>query len=121
MPLQGHDLLRIYFYDAPPAQGVLRNPVDGSVLDLAKTVLSAQATSLLDTIELRPNFALRKGETIVNGWRLGVKALKSMAAAPRAPTPKDFVPNIEQKRDDLRIGLNIARLALRQLVRVIVW
>ena len=118
--LQGHDLLRIYFYDAPPAQGVMRNPIDGSVLDLAKTALSAQATSLFDTIELRPNFALRKGETIVHGWRLGDKALKSMAAAPRVPAPRDFVPNIEQKGVDLRIGLDIARLALRQLVRVIV-
>ena len=118
--LTGHDLLRIYFYDAPPAQGVLRNPVDGSKLDLGQTRRSAEAASLFDTLELRPNFALRKGETVVHGWQLGDRALANMAKSPRAPTANDFVPNIEQKGVDLRIGLDIARLALRDLARVIV-
>jgi uncharacterized LabA/DUF88 family protein len=56
----------------------------------------------------------------MHGWQLGAKAMQSMAKKPRVPTAKDFVPNIEQKGVDLRIGLDIARLALRQLVRAIV-
>ena len=44
--LTGHDLLRIYFYDAPPAKGTLRNPINGSILDL----------SISD--DRRPNFQL---------------------------------------------------------------
>jgi uncharacterized LabA/DUF88 family protein len=33
---------------------------------------------------------------------------------------EDLVPNVQQKGVDLRIGLDIARLSLRQLVEVIV-
>jgi len=45
--LAGYDLLRIYFYDAPPATGVIKNPIDGSLLDLAKTKIFASHESLL--------------------------------------------------------------------------
>ncbi len=43
-----------------------------------------------------------------------------MLKAPRAPTGQDIVPNVEQKGVDLRIGLDIARLALREMVEIIV-
>ena len=56
----------------------------------------------------------------MHGWRLGNRASASLARNPRAPTAQDFVPDIEQKGVDLRIGLDIARLALREKVRVIV-
>jgi uncharacterized LabA/DUF88 family protein len=118
--LTGYDRLRVYYYDAPPTQGVMINPVDGSKLDLSKTERSKEATSLFQTLELCPDFALRMGETVTHGWELGRRALAAMAKNPRAPTANDFVPNIEQKGVDLRIGLDIARLALRQLVQVIV-
>lgn len=38
----------------------------------------------------------------------------------RALAANDLVPNIEQKGVDLRIGLDIARLSIRQLAQVIV-
>jgi len=118
--LAGRDLLRIYFYDASPAKDRLKNPVDGSPLDLSVTNEFKQHVSLLDTLELMPNFAVRKGELVVHGWRLGNQALKGMLASPRAPMAKDFVPDLEQKGVDLRIGLDIARLALREMVDFIV-
>lgn len=118
--LNGYDLLRIYFYDAPPATQKLKNPIDGSVLDLGSSGVYARNTALFDEIELLQNFALRRGETVVRGWRIGQKALKQMVTAPRVPAPKDLTPNIQQKGVDLRIGLDVARLALRQLVQVIV-
>ena len=43
-----------------------------------------------------------------------------MQRSPRPPRPSDFVPAIEQKGVDLRIGLDIARLALRDMVRALV-
>ena len=118
--LVGRDLLRIYFYDAAPAKERLKNPVDGSPLDLSATIEFKQHVSLLDTLELMPNFAVRKGELAVHGWRLGNRALKGMVTSPRAPVAKDFVPDLEQKGVDLRIGLDIARLALREMVDFIV-
>lgn len=118
--LAGYDLLRIYFYDAPPATGVIKNPIDGSLLDLAKTKIFASHESLLDKLELSPNFAVRRGEVLSRGWKLGKAAMHQLTKTPRQVGPRDFVPNIEQKGVDLRIGLDIARLALCKLVDVIV-
>ncbi len=118
--LSDHDLLRIYFYDAPPATGVLTNPIDQQILNLANTPIHAQHSSLLDKLELRSNFALRLGETLVRSWRLGNSAFKDMVKTPRQPTARDFVPDIEQKGVDLRIGLDIARLSLKEMVDIIV-
>lgn len=57
---------------------------------------------------------------MIHGWRLGSQATRRLAQNPRPPTHQDFVPHIEQKGVDLRIGLDIARLALRENVRIIV-
>lgn len=118
--LPEHDLLRVYFYDAEPISSMARNPVDGTKLNLGTTRVYSNHKSLIDTLELTPNFAVRLGVTMMHGWRLGDMAMRSLTEKPRAPVAKDFVPNIEQKGVDLRIGLDIARLALREYVRTIV-
>lgn len=118
--LAGMSLLRVYFYDAHPASKKLKNPIDQSVVNLAGSHVHSRNVSLHQALELRPNFALRMGEAVVHGWQLGKYALNSISAKPRALTASDLVPNIEQKGVDLRIGLDIARLSLRGLVRVIV-
>ncbi len=118
--LEKYELLRIYFYHAPPATDEVTNPIDNSLLKLGESELSRNSRQLLDTLEMKPNFALRLGETVSMGWRLGEKALKSLSASKREFQPKDFVPDIKQKGVDLRIGLDIARLSLRQIVDIIV-
>jgi uncharacterized LabA/DUF88 family protein len=118
--LRTSSLLRVYFYDAPPAAGRITNPLDRKQIDLSSTPNHASNTSLQQTLEMQPDFALRMGETAVHGWSVGSKALKSLTKKPRALEAKDLVPDIEQKGVDLRIGLDIARLSLRQLVDVIV-
>jgi uncharacterized LabA/DUF88 family protein len=115
-----YELLRNYFYHATPATGVLVNPLDGSTIDLSGTRVHSQHESLLDRLELKPNFSVRLGETVTHEWRLGSAAMKSLMQTPRAVAPGDLVPNISQKGVDLRIGLDIARLALRELVRAVV-
>jgi len=118
--LANRDLLRIYFYDASPAKDKLTNPIDGSALDLSATQEFRAHMSLLDTLELTPNFAVRRGEVVAHGWKLGSRAFQNMMKAPRAPAAQDIVPDLEQKGVDLRIGLDIARLALREMVDIIV-
>lgn len=118
--LKDRDLLRIYFYDASPANEKLQNPIDGSTLNLSATPEYRQHISLLDTLELKPHFAVRRGEVVVHGWKLGSRAFQDMVKSPRAPIGKDIVPHLEQKGVDLRIGLDIARLALREYVDIIV-
>ncbi|MGK2741024.1 NYN domain-containing protein [Tepidicaulis sp. LMO-SS28] len=118
--LAGKELLRVYFYDSPPAEKMLMNPVDGTRLDLSKQQSHSQNMSLQQSLELFPDFALRMGEMAVRGWKLGPAANKKLQENPRAPTANDFVPDISQKGVDLRIGLDIARLALKDFVDVIV-
>lgn len=118
--LKALTLIRVYFYDAPPATGKLLNPIDRSKIDLTNTGNYAQNVSLQQALEMQPDFALRAGETAVHGWSLGSMALKSISKAPRALAANDLVPNIEQKGVDLRIGLDIARLSLCKFADVIV-
>lgn len=119
--LSNYTLLRVYFYDAPPATGIVTNPIDGTATDLSTSGHFAANVGLQQALELQPDMALRMGETVVHGWELGGAALKHIQKnGGRAVEAKDFVPNIEQKGVDLRIGLDIARLAVRQLVDIIV-
>lgn len=114
------DLLRVYFYDSPPVTGIMKNPIDGSTLDLSKTSVFTDNAKLLDEIELLPDFALRRGELMARGWRIGPAALRRMLKKPAAPNAKDLQPNIQQKGVDLRIGLDIARLSLCKTAHVVV-
>lgn len=118
--LANYDLLRIYFYHARPAVGTLTNPIDRSRLNLDTTSVRAQYIRLLDSLEMKPDVALRLGEAIVQGWRLGNAALRRIGKTGGTIAAGDMVPNITQKGVDLRIGLDIARLSLKQLVRIVV-
>lgn len=118
--LSGYGLLRIYYYDAPPATGLITNPLDKKTTNLGRTPQFAAATAFQDTIELAPDVALRKGELSCRGWRVKEAALKQIAKTGRALRPGDLAPNLEQKGVDLRIGLDIARLSLQRLVEVLV-
>lgn len=111
------DLLRIYYYDAPPAQNQLVNPIDGSLLDLQSTDTFAAATKLHSDLQSAPNVALRMGDVLSNGWRVSEGAIGKISRDPRPLAATDLKPNLSQKGVDIRIGLDIARLALKDTVR----
>lgn len=113
-------MLRSYFYHARPYDGIVKNPINGSTTNYSDTPVFREQNSLLDSIELMPSFALRLGELSQNSWRLGNRALRQLARQPRVIEADDLVPDISQKGVDLRIGLDIARLALRETVDLIV-
>src|SRR5258708_7329736 len=55
------ELLRVYFYDAVPAAGVLTNPIDASKTDLGAHSIYSANVGLHQALELQPDFALRMG------------------------------------------------------------
>jgi uncharacterized LabA/DUF88 family protein len=112
-------LLRIYYYDAPPAKGKIKDPW-GTETNLGQTPVHSQKTAFLDTLELQPNVALRKGELSVHGWKIRPKALSDIVKTKRTVLATDLVPDMQQKGVDLRIGLDIARLSLQHLVDTLV-
>jgi len=119
--LKNLELLRIYFYHAPPAVEVLINPIDRAKLSLANSQVYRENKSLIDKLELKADFALRLGEVSINReWIVREKALKDIVNNPRYIQASDIKPDINQKGVDLRIGLDIARIALKQLVGILV-
>jgi uncharacterized LabA/DUF88 family protein len=125
--IMGHDrlknasLFRVFFYDAPPYEGTSANPLEPSKpIDFSSTQAAKQNKSLLDSLEIQPDFAVRRGQVANRGWKLGESALKSLKQGPRPITAKDLIPDMEQKGVDLRIGLDIATIALRRVVSILV-
>jgi len=113
-------LFRIYYYDAPPFEGQSKNPISRTILNFSATQQAAQNRSLIDSLELQPNFAVRRGTLVQSGWKLGSAALHSLAQTSRPITHNDLVPDMTQKGVDIRIGLDIAWISLKRVVDVIV-
>lgn len=120
-PLTGQDLYRIFYYDCDPFTGSATNPLSGSTTNFQNTPAARLNTSLIQKLELAPNFAIRRGELICTGWKLGKAALRSLRAnAARPLVASDLVPDLQQKGVDMRIGLDIASVALKRLVQAVV-
>ncbi len=113
-------MLRIYLYDAPPATGIVVNPVDRTRVNLAQTGVFAERKSLHDRLELMTDVAFRRGDLAIRGWKVRSRALDEVGRTGRALRAEDVEPVLEQKGVDLRIGLDIARISLRGLADTIV-
>lgn len=118
----GHDLLRIYYYDAFPSRKSLKTPIRRGSYNLADSERFRESQRLYDQLSLKPDFALRMGEVAVSPheWKLKYSAAKQLARQPRPLTDEDFVVDAQQKGVDMRIGMDMARLALREMVRTVI-
>lgn len=118
--LKEHALFRIYYYDAPPLEGTAKNPISGAVINFSTTKQAAENKSLIDSLELEPDFAVRRGQIIQTGWKLGKTALRSIGKKTRPIVEKDLVPDLCQKGVDIRIGLDIAWISLKRVADILV-
>jgi uncharacterized LabA/DUF88 family protein len=126
---QSHQLYRIYYYDAPPYEGAATNPISGQFTNYATTQTARDNKSLIDSLELQPNFAVRRGTLHHRGWAVTSAAIQRISNALRTVPPipanqqitaNDLKPQLNQKGVDMRIGLDIASLALKKLVHSII-
>jgi uncharacterized LabA/DUF88 family protein len=117
-----YELMRIYYYDAPPSSETVKMPVSGNEYPLAATERARHAQSLYDQLELTDGFALRMGETRLSPfhWKLKPTKAAQLVKKSRDLVDGDFSLDINQKGVDIRIGLDMARLALRDMVRAVV-
>lgn len=113
-------LHRIYFYDAPPLDTVKQKPLGGEPLDFGKTSIATTNRRLHHDLQNSPFVALRMGIVQFRGWTLKAGLLSQATASEVSLGPDDIVPNVQQKGVDMRIGLDIASLTLKQHVQVIV-
>ena len=113
-------LHRIYFYDAPPLDTVKQKPLGGELQDFGKTAIATTNRRLHRELRNSPFVALRMGIVQFRGWMLKTGLLSQATAGEVTLGADDIVPNVQQKGVDMRIGLDIASLTLKQHVQVIV-
>ena len=118
--LSRHERFRIYWYDAPPLGGSETNPLNRRPCDFGSHPVHARNQALQDGLARAADVALRRGETVFQGWKPRNRVLKEFQNTSRPLTAADLAPNIEQKGVDLRIGLDVASLAVKRIVEIIV-
>jgi uncharacterized LabA/DUF88 family protein len=119
---QDEDLFRIFYYDSEPCDQTVVNPIDGSKLDFKTTKGYGARRHFLFELGQLPFFALRCGEAVARGWEFtnAYKHTLMKGGAPVAPQPRDVFPSIQQKGVDMRIGMDVAALAIKRLVERII-
>ena len=119
--LRDSTVYRVFFYGANPYHGSKRRPLGGQIEDFAVTKTARNNTRLLEGLEESEDFAVRRGEVVFQGWRLGPAADRALQQNPeKTVSDGDFVPELVQKGVDMRIGLDIAALALKRLADTVV-
>jgi uncharacterized LabA/DUF88 family protein len=122
---QTHDLYRIFFYDCMPlSKKHACYPISKERIDFSRTKTSQFRTQLHKELVKKRKVALRLGEiSSSSSWQLYDNSLKQLIKGQKQWTDledKDFRYNITQKGVDMRIGLDIASLALKKQVNQIV-
>jgi len=120
--LGDYELLRIYYYDAFPSSERVAKPVSRESLDLSTTERYRLGQSLHDNLILKPHFALRMGQVNLspNKWKMKPQVAKKLISSQRELADDDFLLDLSQKGVDMRVGMDMARLALRDMVRTVV-
>lgn len=124
-PLQpDSDLYRIFYYTAEPYTGEQTNPLDGSIMRYGDTSSYRRNRSFIEKLEHENDVAVRRGELKFKGWKLrssiANQLISPSASSSRTVVASDLQPNFKQKGVDMRIGLDIATLALKRLVTDVV-
>jgi uncharacterized LabA/DUF88 family protein len=117
-------LYRIYYYDCKPFEKRVHNPISGKVVVFDKTPLAESRRELFEELKKKRKVALRLGVLKdTKHWQIRpdkTKLLLSGAIQVSDLTADDVVYEIRQKTVDMKIGLDIATLAHKNLVDQIV-
>lgn len=117
--LKNNQLYRIYYYDAPPLDSEKIKPLTNKEkVNFSASDVSQINIEILSELKRQDFYSLRLGECIFRGWSVKPQKIKGTDSV--TITADDIVPNINQKGVDMRIGLDIASLTLKQHVDRIV-
>lgn len=117
---------RTFFYDAAPYEQKAHKPVSNEPFNFASTRQARFRKNLFRTLHRIPNLAVRLGEVkkdsnnpSVLKSRIREELLKGRCS-PGELTDDDFYPSFRQKGVDMRIGLDIASITLKQQAEIII-
>jgi uncharacterized LabA/DUF88 family protein len=118
------DLYRIFFYDCPPLDKKLQNPVTKKGIDFSKSPEAMFRLELHNLLRDKRKVALRLGHLASDTpWTIKPQVIQDLLKGKRKfedLQEADVVPNARQKGVDMRIGIDISSLALKKQVDQIV-
>ncbi len=117
-------LYRIFYYDCHPFDKKMHNPINKHVIDFKSTPEYKFRTELMEALKKRRKVALRLGTLKESRtWSIyphRVKDLLSGKIEAKDLQPDDVHVELRQKGIDMKIGVDIASLALKRFVDRIV-
>ena len=117
-------LYRIFYYDCYPLEKKHHNPVSGKCVDFKQTDEYRFKTDLLNSLKRKRKVALRMGTLKDNhNWQIRPRVVKELLNGDKAVgdiTEDDVFLDIKQKGIDMKIGVDIASIALKGFVDTIV-
>jgi uncharacterized LabA/DUF88 family protein len=118
-------LYRIFYYDTEPLLKKGHNPISKKAIDFGQTPVAIEQQRLFESIKKTPNFALRLGKTVWKNseWVLDPEKFKSLVQKEISIndlSENDVRPLIEQKAVDMKIGLDIALIAMKRIADLLI-
>ena len=118
-------LYRVFYYDCPPIDKVVFDPVSGKSINLRKSPEYAWAMDFFSELKHQRKFALRMGrlsdsQIYYNLKYQSTKRLMNKSLSVDDLTLSDFELHLEQKGVDMRIGIDISSLAFKKQVNQII-
>lgn len=117
-------LYRIFYYDCFPLDKKAHNPISKKPIDFSKSDEYKFKMELLEALKKKRKVALRMGTLKDNhNWKINQSKLKDLLAEKISLTDlteKDVMLDVRQKGIDMKIGVDIASLALKKFVDQIV-
>lgn len=118
------DPYRIFFYDCKPFSKKAHNPVTKKAIDFSKTKVAEHRTKIHALLKKERKVALRFGELKDgNGWAINSHILHELFSGKKEfkdLTENDVYYDFSQKGVDMKIGVDVASLAYKKLVKRIV-
>lgn len=117
-------LYRIFYYDCYPLDKKAHNPITKKAIDFSKTPEFAFKTELINALKRKRKVALRMGTLKDNhNWLIRPDVVKELLSGSKKIEDLkegDVYLDLKQKGIDMKIGTDIASLALKGFVDTIV-
>ena len=119
------NLYRIFYYDCPPIEKNVYNPITKHTINFAKSKDYAWTSAFFQELKHKRKVALRLGRLSENTIHYNIKfdsfkKLMNGSLDIENLTESDLELNLEQKGVDMRIGIDISSLALKKQVDQII-
>ena len=121
----GRSLYRVFYYDCPPVDKTVYNPVLKKNINLGKSETFVWTNNFFKALSKQRKLALRLGRLseITTGYQIRSESMKMLFNGRMAfdqLTEKDVTLEIGQKGVDMKIGIDIVHLAYKRLVDQII-